>query len=287
MKTITPDWTKPVIINSPQIGEENQFGSSRKLRFGPLRIAKDGLIANNGTVDAVKVDANGFHGYDSSGTEKIAITPSGAVGYGTDNTSWSFTDAPGGDVKGAMGYNASSTPASFSIIGTDAALMCGTLAGNSAFYTSSGDLFVASNLVSGGGSVYIKGESTDTLVDSGFYIYDFTGGGYVEKTAIVPTSKGFNALYCTESPEVWFMDFARIKRTWKFWKKPEIIADSMFLEVSSPPYIFIPTLDKKIVQIWGKRKGLENKRFEYKSEKEYKANNEFWATPTVKSSPIK
>lgn len=187
-----------------------------------------------------------------------------------------------------MGYDTSRSPTSLTIIGTDAALMCGTLGSNNAFYTSNNEVFIASNIGgTTGGKVYIKGSSTGTGVNSGFYVWDFIGSGYVEKTAIVPTSKGYNALYCAESPEVWFFDFARIKRTWKFWKKPEVIVDNMFLEVSSPPYIIIPTLDKSVVQIWGKRKGLENKRFEYKSEKEYKANNEFWSTPKVNSSLIK
>lgn len=281
---ITPNWFPKAENNTFQFGQENQFGSSRGIRFGPLKINKMGITANNGIVDSVIVDSQGFHGYDDSANETIAITPSGAAGYGSDGTAWTFTDVPGGTIKGAMGYNTSTSPASYSIMGTSSALMCGTLGDNSAFYTSNKNLFIASNIGGGGGSVYIKGESTGSGVDSGFYVWDFAGGGYVEKTAIVPTSKGYNALYCTESPEVWFMDFAHYeKKWWQFWKKGKVICDEMFLEVTSKPYIIIPTLDKKIVQIWGKRKGLENKRFEQKTKEEFNKNNDFWNTPNIKS----
>lgn len=111
-----------------------------------------------------------------------------------------------------------------------------------------------------------------------------------DKSAIVKTSKGYNALYCMESPEVWFMDFCKgyrkftFNHTWKFWKwsfdtvaKPDV----MFLETTSAPYVIMPTLIKGIVQIWGKRRGHENKRFEEKTEKEFKKNEEFLNIPKV------
>jgi hypothetical protein len=109
----------------------------------------------------------------------------------------------------------------------------------------------------------------------------FTGGNGWKlngntKSAIVPTSKGYRALYCMESPEVWFMDFARkVHKWWQFWKKPNFIVDKTFLEVTVAPYIFMPTLVKGWVQVWGKRKGHENKRFEEKTEAEFKKNEEF------------
>lgn len=104
------------------------------------------------------------------------------------------------------------------------------------------------------------------------------------KTAIVPTSKGYKALYSVESPEVWFMDFCRGKKkfsrnnTWKFWKWSfvwEAYPDQTFLEVAVPPFVIAPTLMKDVVQIWGKRKGHEAKRFEDKTEEEFKKNEEF------------
>lgn len=96
------------------------------------------------------------------------------------------------------------------------------------------------------------------------------------KTAIVPTSKGYRALYSMESPEVWFMDFARIEhKWWQFWKKPTYVVDITFLEVASGPYVIMPTLSKGWVQIWGHRKGYEKTRFEEKTEEEFKKNEEF------------
>lgn len=91
------------------------------------------------------------------------------------------------------------------------------------------------------------------------------------KTAIVPTSRGFNALYCMESPEVWFMDFVKRKNR----------LDPMFEEVTVPPYHYIKCSGGGY-QVWGKRKGHENKRFETKSEAEFLANERFLSMNKVK-----
>jgi hypothetical protein len=93
------------------------------------------------------------------------------------------------------------------------------------------------------------------------------GGSFTNvKSAIVPTSKGFRALYCAESPEVWFFDFCTGTRT-------EDI-DPLFLEVTVPPYHFI-MCEGGEYQVWGKRKGHEEKRFEAKTGKEFVANERF------------
>ncbi len=76
MKLTTPKWLKPQALNSPQVGEENQFGSSRGLRFGPLRINKTGIFANNGTTDSVVVNSSGFHGFNNLGIEQITVDSS-------------------------------------------------------------------------------------------------------------------------------------------------------------------------------------------------------------------
>lgn len=86
------------------------------------------------------------------------------------------------------------------------------------------------------------------------------------KNAIVPTSQGFSALACMESPEVWFMDFCTGTST--------IDIDLLFLEVTVPPYHFI-MCDGGEYQVWGKRKGHEDKRFEAKTGKEFVANERF------------
>jgi len=93
------------------------------------------------------------------------------------------------------------------------------------------------------------------------------------KAAIVKTSRGYRKLYCTESPEVWFMDFFGITKTRK-WFKPwkediNIIFDKLFLEVTEPPYIVISTFNKDIVQVWAKRKGFGQRRFEKRTKEEY------------------
>lgn len=112
------------------------------------------------------------------------------------------------------------------------------------------------------------------------YTYYINGVG---KTAIVPTSEGYKALYTNESPNVWFNDFAKIiyPKWYEFWKKPIVIADKIFLEVTTAPYHFIPTMNKNILQIWGIRKGYEEVRFTSKTKEEFEKNNKFWSTPQI------
>ncbi|MBP8994106.1 MAG: hypothetical protein KBG30_09895 [Bacteroidales bacterium] len=85
-----------------------------------------------------------------------------------------------------------------------------------------------------------------------------------DKTAIIPTSRGFNALYSVEAPEVWFVDFCK--------RKKEL--DPLFKEVTVPPYHFIKCEGGEY-QVWGKRKGHEYKRFETKTQAEFEANEKF------------
>ena len=125
------------------------------------------------------------------------------------------------------------------------------------------DTVLASNLSSTGLTVYGT---------NGLYVHDRNGMDFknykltltADKTAIVPTSEGFNALYCTESPEVWFMDFCDEKG----------VLDPMFEEVTVAPYRYIKCEDGGY-QVWGKRKGHEHKRFEQKTEAEFLANEKF------------
>jgi len=84
------------------------------------------------------------------------------------------------------------------------------------------------------------------------------------KTAILPTSRGFNALYSVESPEVWFVDFCKSKNK----------IDPLFKEVTVPPYHFLKCEGGEY-QVWGKRKGHEHKRFETKTQAEFEANEKF------------
>jgi hypothetical protein len=108
--------------------------------------------------------------------------------------------------------------------------------------------------------------------DDGSHIYLFTtGAGRVKingvtKTAIMKTLKGYRELYCIESPEVWFMDFCESKDK----------IDSLFLEVTEGEKKFIK-VEGGGYQVWRRRKGFGELRFEEKTEKEYHKNNLFWA----------
>lgn len=140
----------------------------------------------------------------------------------------------------------------------------------SALATSAVNLTLGSNNFRAGGYHYLNaGDNTAYLYSSGTTTYLRSGSGATltltaNKTAIVPTSKGFNALYCTESPEVWFMDFCESKDT----------VDPLFLEVASKPYHFIKCEDGEY-QVWGKRKHHDHLRFEQKTEEEFIANEKF------------
>jgi hypothetical protein len=170
--------------------------------------------------------------------------------------------------------------------------------GNSAAieFSSSGDISCPSITLNGdyrtswpssGGDAYISSlgnytysGSRTTITTTGFRIHgsnglwitnankidfaDYTLTMDSDKTAIVETSEGYNALYCTESPEVWFMDFCSADKK----------LDPMFAEVTVAPYHFIKCEDGEY-QVWGKRKGHKNKRFESKTEEEFNANERF------------
>lgn len=106
----------------------------------------------------------------------------------------------------------------------------------------------------------------------------YFGGGL--KTAIVKTKKGYNALYCVESPNVWFTDFSLVKYApwWRFWNTAcTIYVDPMYDEVTEGEYFCLPTLDRHVVQIWRVRKGFLKTRFESKTKAQFDKNNKFWA----------
>jgi hypothetical protein len=87
-----------------------------------------------------------------------------------------------------------------------------------------------------------------------------------DKSAIVSTSKGYKALYCIESPEVWFMDFCKSQL------KEDI--DPTFLQVTEGPMRFIKCADGWY-QVWRRRKGHANKRFESKTRLQFIKNETF------------
>jgi len=110
---------------------------------------------------------------------------------------------------------------------------------------------------------------TYNIVDASGHTFDMGAGSAFRingnsKTAIVPTSQGYKALFCVESPEVWFMDFCGEDK----------VLDPMFVEVTVAPYHMIKC-EGNGYQVWGKRKGHETSRFDSKSKTEFIANEKF------------
>lgn len=85
------------------------------------------------------------------------------------------------------------------------------------------------------------------------------------KTAIVPTSEGYNALYTLESPEVWFFDFA----------PTEAELDPMFDAVTEGERNILKT-DQGEVLVFAKRRGHGKTRFGERTLQQFKNNNKFW-----------
>ena len=155
------------------------------------------------------------------------------------------------------------------------------------FELEGGDVLVESNLRvydtvwSEGANFYLKDNNGHTIVwcdgsDDSINVGKFYLDGWeltmtAPKTAIVETTNGYKALYCTESPEIWFMDFCDSKNK----------IDPMFLEVTEGDIKFIK-LDGQGYQVWRRRKGMADKRFEDKTKDEFMQNNQFWAGQSIK-----
>lgn len=225
-----------------------------------------------GTVEQIRVDELGFHAYGTSGTaqELVRVDDQGFHGYNGAGTEKLRLDATGFYIydDSALALRFRESAASTSSYG-----FLGYQNSGSSFYLASGNnknlyLFAADadtdatlgaerdvSMVAGRDAYIITGTAGDLFVN-----------GFNYKMAIVPTSKGYNALYTNESPEVWFMDFCESRDK----------VDPLFLEVTVPPYHYIKCEDGEY-QVWGKRKGAENVRFENKTQEEFEHNNRFWS----------
>jgi hypothetical protein len=215
------------------------------------------------SVELVKVDNTGLHGYLSNGTETMNVGPAGINAYGYNGDTFEFYDVPGGTRYGKIGYNLSSGSIKFfSFIGENGANFMLADADGTIGILSGGVLVKSVN-----GILSLNGQGVAITTNGEGLQVDGT-----VKTAIVPTSKEYNALYCIESPEVWFMDFCESKDK----------IDTMFLEVTEKPYRFVKCEDengKEMYQVWGVRKGFKNIRFESKTREQFEKNNNFWALP--------
>jgi len=120
-----------------------------------------------------------------------------------------------------------------------------------------------------------RGGKLDIADGSNHYILEIGGGGAFwingnSKSAIVPTKTGFNALYCMESPEVWFMDFTgEDKKT-----------DPMFDEVTEGKTHWVKTEDG--YQVWRQRRGHAEHRFDPKTYEQFEENEKFLSIPHQK-----
>lgn len=89
------------------------------------------------------------------------------------------------------------------------------------------------------------------------------------KAAIVRTKeRGYRALFCLESPEVWLFDFA---------KDLESI-DPLFLEATEGKQNILKT-DQGEFLVFAHRKDFGAVRFEHKTVEQFNKNNEFWGKP--------
>lgn len=219
-------------------------------------------------------DLDSFNFFSSSANQKFGslgadtssnITLSAAVGVGFKVIASGATFQLGSSNQGTMQVNGN-----FSVSGS---FNVGSFSPSS---ISTGDVNCSTLHVNGNrffmtdGDASIGNSAGDVLIFSGSAV----------KTAIVPTTKGYKALYTNESPDVWFNDFVKAKKRkwWEFWKKTyTIYPDPLFLETIDKIWYVLPTVNNNIVQAWGKRKGFEETRFEEKTEEQFEKNNQFWS----------
>ena len=232
-----------------------------------VRVDKSGFHAygTGGTSEElVKVDNVGLHGYLIGGTETLRVGPAGIQGFGEDGHTFTFYDYNEVE-KGFMGYSEG-----FPGEGTNSFIFSSPQGINMYFLA---DYFWAAGTKSSDTACIIaapEGTADISLVATGdvnVSATNFKVNG-APKEAVVPTSKGYKALYCTESPEVWFMDFCDDKEK----------IDPLFLEATEGKMKFIKC-DDGTYQVWRRRKGFANKRFEQKTKEEFDKNYKFWKTP--------
>ena len=97
------------------------------------------------------------------------------------------------------------------------------------------------------------------------------------KNAIIKLADKYRALYCIESPEVWFVDFCKDSKS----------IDPLFLEATEGEMKFTKCVKFDVdgneipdgYQVWRRRAGVTDRRFDERSEREFNANNVFWNTP--------
>ena len=262
-----------------------------------IKVDSTGFHAyNTSAQELIKVDSVGFHAYNTSGTELYRMEDGGFYAYGTAATLINLRNTATSASFGQLGYFLYDGNYYFAIA-----------SGNSKgiIIDSDEDLYLvpdADTIISSGVNTYIIATTGETYIkaDAGhvwfegdssndYLFYDSNDSTYREldmiadKQAIMPTSKGYRSLYCMESPNAWFMDFCfgyrKTKTWWKFWSREWVIRpDPLFMEVTEGEIVVTPTGLKNVVQIWRKRRGKTDKRFEERTEEQFKQNNKFWGS---------
>lgn len=296
-KTFYPDQIDDNAIKSTTASEviNAGFDTQKKKMMSDWGFTKSGSLSfydTDGEV-LVKVDSVGFHGYNTSAVETMRVSSTGIYAYGNTADVFNFRATTADSVSyGTLGFSVAND--SFYIASGNGKKLYFLGGEGLSLYTSGAlSLFTDSDtdgisitthagiltLGSGGSDVNITGN--DVTMDCDNFVLNGA-----TKAAIVSTSKGYKALYCSESPEVWFFDFCRGRRVTPKWYKPWIKdwlikPDPLFMESTDGNIIVIPTGVSNMVQVWRKRKGFSNIRFEDKTEEEFHRNNEFWNTPKV------
>lgn len=172
---ITPNWFPNGSLTSPQTTQENQFGSTRGLRYGPLRINKTGIFVNNGTLDSTIITDTGFHGFGLTGSEQITLDASTGVNV-TDGTNSIFKAEISGTNVGDVTMGA---------YGSGAGVFYDKSAGS---FNIKGTITAYSGIIGGWtiGSTTLSG--TNITLDSAGSIKFFVGG--VQKGQLQGSSAG-------------------------------------------------------------------------------------------------
>lgn len=250
------------------------------------------IIKNEAGSTIIEADSNGHHYYNDLGEEIIRMNEEGIEVYG-DAQIVKFYDTAGGDLVGSLGYDGTffvldTGPGKTLFVNADNNIDMG--AANNLLLKTYGSSLQSIEINNGNSEIRINATER-TLIHGGMInVNNLTDTVYISasdfqingasKTAIVPTTLGYRALYTSESPNVWFFDFATVvyPKWYKFWEKPTYIIDPLFLETIESISHIIPTIDKNIVQVWGIRKGFKNIRMENKTKAEFNSNNKFWSS---------
>ena len=193
--------------------------------------------ATSGSRIEVTASPNALIIYNSSGDEKVRFATEGMLIRADNNIMVGFQTIGG---SGVAHLNSDSSSTVFNLGGESGVVI--TIENS----TSGGDI----NFTAADGEVRLRG-------------VDVTVNGS-SKSAIVPTSQGYNALYCLESPEVWFFDFA----------KDIDSIDSLFLEVTHGEINALNTEQGELL-VFRKRK-VDAKRFASRTVEQFNRNNDFW-----------